>query len=141
MLSRWEHIDWDARSLLVPAESAKDRDERRVGLGGRLFNELWAGRQEKGFILPRYYPGTLTKGITKHFALCGFKMRLHDTRHTHTTLLQEDAGATPHEAMQRTGHDDMAMLSHYTHADFGEVLEDRLGFLQENEEEGEKTRH
>ena len=77
--------------------------------------------------------------VREHFEKCGFKMRLHDTRHPYTTLLQEDAGASHHEAMQRTGHDDMAMLSHYTHSEFGEVLEDRLGFMQ-NDEEGQ-TKH
>ena len=54
MLARWEHIDKENRSLLVPAENAKDGDERRVGLGIRLFRELWSRRQEEGFILPRY---------------------------------------------------------------------------------------
>ena len=66
-------------------------------------------------------------------------MRLHDARHNYFTLLQEDAGATPHEAMQRTGHDDMAMLSRYTHPEIGEVLEDRLGFMRADDEE--QTKH
>jgi integrase len=135
MLAKWEDIDWEIRSLRVPAENAKDGEERRVGLGRRLYRELSASRKEEGFILPHFYPTTITRAVTQHFAKCGFKMRLHDTRHTYATLLQEDAGALPHQAMQRTGHGDMGMLPHYTHPDFGEILEDRLGFMQEEDEE------
>ena len=148
MLARWEHIDWESRSLLVPDVNAKDRDERRVGLGRRLQNELWARRpaggaeaadeQEKGFILPRFHPDTITKAVREHFKKCEIAMRLHDTRHTYATLLQEDAGARPDQAMQRTGHDDLAMLSHYTHPQFGEVLEDRFGFMRDEPDESKK---
>jgi integrase len=132
MSARWEHIDWKDRSLLVPAENAKNGQARRVGLGQRLFSELEARRQPEGIIFPHYSPTRVTKAVTEHFALCGLKMRLHDARHTYATLLQEEAGARPDQAMQRTGHGDMAMLSHYTHSEFGEVLEDRLGFMGEN---------
>ncbi|HVO85457.1 MAG TPA: tyrosine-type recombinase/integrase [Syntrophobacteria bacterium] len=138
MLARWEHVDWVNRFLVVPAENAKDGEERRVGLGRRLFNELLARREEEGLILPRYHPATITGAVTKHFAACGLPMRLHDTRHTYATLLQEDAGARPDQAMQRTGHGDLAMLTRYTHPQVDEVLEDRLGFMQEDEKE---TRH
>ncbi len=41
-------------------------------------------------------------------------MRLHDTRHTYVTLLQEKK-VSPIDAMGRTGHSDMQMLSHYSH--------------------------
>jgi len=139
MLARWEHIDWESHSLVVPAENAKDREERRVGLGRRFHDALRPRSQEEGFIIPQFYKDTITRAVREHFEKCGFKMRLHDTRHTYTTLLQEDAGASPHEAMQQTGHDDMAMLSHYTQSEFGEVLEDRLGFMQVDEEE--QTKH
>jgi integrase len=131
MLARWEHIDWVNRFLVVPAENAKDGEERRVGLGRRLFDELWARREGEGFILPRYYPTTVTRAVTRHFAACGLPMRLHDARHTYATLLQEDAGARPDQAMQRTGHGDLAMLTRYTHPEVDEVLEDRLGFMQD----------
>jgi len=134
MLARWEHIDWKERFLEVPAENTKDKETRQVGLGRRLYSELWDRRRDEGFILPRFHPDTVTHAIRDHFALCGYEMRLHDTRHTYTTLLQEDAGAAPHEAMQRTGHNDMTMLSRYTHSEFGEVLEDRLGFMRDDEE-------
>jgi integrase len=138
MLARWEYIDWVNRFLVVPAGNAKDGEERRVGLGRRLFNELWARREGEGFILPQYYPTTVTRAATKHFAACGLPMRLHDARHTYATLLQEDAGARPDQAMQRTGHGDLAMLTRYTHPEVDEVLEDRLGFMQDEERE---TKH
>ena len=137
MLARWEHVDWENRFLVVPAVNAKDGDERRVGLGRRLFNELSARRQEEGFILPRYYPTTVSRAVIRHFAACGVPMRLHDTRHTYATLLQEDAGARPDQAMQRTGHGDLAMLTRYTHPEVDEVLEDRLGFMRD-EDKGTK---
>ena len=138
MLARWEHVDWESRFLVVPAENAKDGDERRVGLGRRLFDELLLRRQEQGFILPRYYPTTVSRAVTRHFAACGLPMRLHDTRHTYATLLQEDAGARPDQAMQRTGHGDLGMLTRYTHPEVEEVLEDRLGFMGVEEKE---TKH
>ena len=138
MLARWEHVDWEHRFLVVPAENAKDGDERRVGLGRRLFNELSARRQEEGFILPRYYPTTVSRAVIRHFTACGVPMRLHDTRHTYATLLQEDAGARPDQAMQRTGHGDLGMLTRYTHPEVDEVLEDRLGFMRDEEKE---TKH
>jgi len=134
LLAKWEHIDWEKRSILVPAENAKDGERREIGLGGRLYRELSVRKKVAGYILPRYYPSTLTKAVGKHLRACGFAMTLHDTRHTYVTLIQQDAGATPHEAMQRSGHNDMAMLSWYTHAEFSEVLEDRLGFMEDLQE-------
>ena len=132
--AEWSWIDWDRRSITVPAAVAKDREEREIGLGGRLYQELWARNQEEGYILPRWYPTTVTKAIRQHFKLCGFDIRLHDTRHTYASLIQLEAGAMPAQAMQRTGHSNLAMLSHYTHTAFSEVLEDRLPFMKPDEE-------
>jgi len=127
---RWDFIDWDRRSITVPAELAKDKEAREIGIGGRLYDELKNRRELDGFIFRRWYPTTVTKAVGIHFEKCGIKARLHDCRHTYTTLIQTSAGARPDQAMQRTGHNDLKMLSHYTHARFTEVIEDRLPFME-----------
>jgi len=32
--------------------------------------------------------------------------------------------------MARTGHQDMRMLSHYSHGKFGKIFEDEFGFMK-----------
>jgi len=61
------------------------------------------------------------------------KMRLHDARHTYVSLLQQKLGVQPIEAMARTGHANMRMLSHYSHGKFGTVFEDGFDFMKINE--------
>ena len=89
-------------------------------------------RKPEGYILPRFAPWTISRAIREHLRDCGINARLHDARHTYTTMLQ-DLGIAPHRAMKRTGHTDMRMLLHYSHGDFKEVYEDRLGFLKTDE--------
>ena len=131
-LSRWEHIDWKERSITLPAEITKTGKERKIGLGTRLYQELLARRKPEGYILPGFAPWTISRAIREHLRDCGINARLHDARHTYTTMLQ-DLGIAPHRAMKRTGHADMRMLSHYSHGDFDEVYEDRFGFLKTDE--------
>ena len=121
--SRWEYIDWKERSISLPTEITKTRKPRKIGLGTRLYQELLVRKKPQGYILPRFSPRTITRAITAHLRECGIRARLHDVRHTYTTMLQ-DLGVVPHQAMKRTGHSD--------HADLKEVYENRFGFLQEN---------
>ena len=44
---------------------------------------------QEGFILPRFRPESVSRAIIGHFHSFGIDMRLHDARHTYTTLLQE----------------------------------------------------
>ena len=113
MAARIENIDWKRRGLLL-TETKTDKP-RMVGLGQKLYNRLSPLKdQAKGYILPRFRSDSVSKAIIKHFRRCGIKMRLHDTRHTYVTLLQEKK-VSPIDAMGRTGHSDMQMLSHYSH--------------------------
>ena len=43
------------------------------------------------------------------------------------------------DAMQRTGHGDLRMLSHYSHGRFSEIFEDRFSFMQVPEGEGSEA--
>ena len=62
---------------------------------------------------------------------CGIDMRLHDARHTYTTLLQEK-NVSPMETMGRTGHADMRMLSHYDHPKLRNIHEDQFEFMHDD---------
>lgn len=132
MASRLDMINWKKRSITLPAEITKTGKPRTIGLGKRLYKELKARSKLKGkddYILPRFTPRTISRAIGNHLRECGIKARPHDARHTYTTMLQ-DLGVTPHRAMERTGHTDMKMLSHYSHGAFEEVYEDKFDFMQ-----------
>jgi len=129
LAARLENIDWEQRGLLLT--KTKTNKPRMVGLAKRLYNQLLPRKGEKGFILPQYLPGSVTHAIRKHFDRCGIKMRLHDTRHTYTTLLQEKK-VSPLDAMGRTGHTDMKMLSHYSHPKLDIIYEDQFEFMQDD---------
>ena len=130
MAARMENINWKSRSLLL--DVTKNDEERSVGLGERLYNLLLQRKGEVGYILPRFYINSVSRAVSRHFRNCGFKMRLHDTRHTFTTRLL-DLGVLRHDAMGRTGHKDGRMLDHYSHPKFGEVYEDQFPFMQMEE--------
>ncbi|MFA7346869.1 MAG: tyrosine-type recombinase/integrase [Desulfurivibrionaceae bacterium] len=130
MAARMENINWQSRSLLLNV--TKNDEERSVGLGERLYNLLLQRKGEVGYILPRFYANSVSRAVSRHFRNCGFKMRLHDTRHTFTTRLL-DLGVLRHDAMGRTGHKDSRMLDHYTHPEFGEVYEDQFPFMRQEE--------
>lgn len=138
MAARLENIDWNTRSLLLT--ETKNGEARTVGLGERLFALLLTRKGETGYILPRFYPQSVSRAIKRHFARCGHAMRLHDTRHTYTTRLL-DLGVQKHKAQQRTGHKDSRMLDHYTHPDFGEVYEDLFPFMKQPKTEKELAAH
>lgn len=130
LAARIENIDWDCRGLLLT--ETKTGKPRMVGLGKRLFNLLLPLKGQTGYILPRFRPESVSRAMITHFKNCGITMRLHDARHTYTTLLQEK-NVSPIDAMGRTGHADMRMLSHYTHPRLGTIHEDRFDFMQDDE--------
>ena len=132
MAARIENIDWEQRGLLL-TETKTDKP-RTVGLGKKLYNRLLPIKGQKGFILPRFRSDSVSKAILKHFRRCGIKMRLHDARHTYVTLLQEK-NVSPIDAMGRSGHTDMQMLSHYSHPKLGIIHEDLFEFMQEDKKE------
>lgn len=127
MAAMMENINWESRSLLL--DVTKNDKDRSVGLGERLYRLLLQRKGETGYILPRFCINSVSRAVSRHFRRCGFKMRLHDTRHTFTTRLL-DLGVLRHDAMGRTGHVDSRMLDHYSHPEFGEVYEDQFPFMQ-----------
>lgn len=131
MAARIENIDWERRGLLLT--ETKTGKPRMVGLGQKLYNLLLPMNGQEGFILPRFRPESVSRAIIAHFHSCGVNMRLHDARHTYTTLLQEK-NVSPIDAMGRTGHADMRMLSHYSHPKLGIIHEDQFEFMQDEQE-------
>ncbi len=129
LAARIENIDWDKRGLLLT--ETKTGKPRMVGLGKRLFAMLLPLKGQTGYILPRFQPESVSRAIITHFRNCGIEMRLHDTRHTYTTLLQEK-NVSPIDAMGRTGHADMRMLSHYTHPKLDTIYEDQFDFMKDD---------
>lgn len=127
--AKWEGIDWEEHSLTVSGKGGKIR---KIGLGQRLLYSLLRRERGQGYIFPRFVPWSLSRAFRQHLQSCGIRMRLHDARHTYTSLIQAH-GAKPIDAMARTGHADMRMLSHYSHGKFGEVFEDSFSFMQVNE--------
>lgn len=127
MLARMENIDWEKRTLRVV--ETKTGMERIVGLGQRLFDILRTRKGEKGPVLPPFNKDAISRTITRHFRLCGIAMRLHDTRHTYTTILL-DSGVSKRHAQTRTGHADARMLDHYDHPETDEIFEDNFDFLK-----------
>ena len=139
-LLRWEYINWKDRYITLPETITKSRKERTIGIGARLYDELVHRKQKRGYILPRHLVESITRAVRKHLHACGIKGRLHDTRHTYTTRLQE-LGVPPQQVMGRTGHADMSILSHYSHGGFGEVYEDNFTFMQpQNNKNSQKSK-
>jgi len=137
MDARWENVNWEERSLLLTR--TKTHTPRKVGLGKLLYYELIMRRKDEGLIFPAFHPDTVSKAIKKHLDKCGIKMRQHDMRHTYATLIQQKAGAKPIEAMARTGHRDMRMLSLYSHGKFDRIFEDELEFMKVPEGQASKA--
>lgn len=136
--TRWDMIDWERRLINLPAEIVKTSTARQVGLGAALYEELSKKRKNTGLIFPGIKKTTITESFAKICRKLGYNYTFHHLRHTYATMIQ-DVGAKPHEAMQRTGHSDMGMLSHYSHSQVSEILEDQFEFMKvpEIKEEGE----
>lgn len=132
--AKLEHINWQERSITLPDTITKTGKERTIGLGTKLYNKLLTRKGQTGHILPRFAPWSVSRAVTRHLKNCGIKARLHDARHTYTSMLQ-DTGVQPKDAIKRTGHTNMRMLSHYSHGDFKEVYEDKFDFLKDNKNE------
>ncbi len=139
---RWEHIDREARVLLVP--ETKTGEPRRVPLASRALAIL-DGQIRR---IDGYVWGVRANSITQAFArvvkaarndyeaeCCTASahpdprmlrdLRFHDLRHEATSRLFE-RGLNPMEVSTITGHKTLQMLKRYTHLR-AEDLVDRLG--------------
>lgn len=128
----WTMVDLNNRMISLPGSITKNKKPRTIGIGSRLFQKLSEINRKTGHVMPQYYPDTITTQIRAFFDSCGYSIRLHDARHTFSTILQE-YGVSIEDTRDRLGHSDNEMTAHYTHlieqgADF-EVLEDRLPFM------------
>ncbi|MBX6422507.1 site-specific integrase [Thermosulfurimonas sp. F29] len=135
---QWEWIDWERRLVFV--KKTKTGKPRFVGLGERLYRELVRlkekllerGEIPKGRILPPIHHDSITSAAARVFRRCGLSgVRFHDARHTYATHLQILAGASPVEAMARTGHSSVDMLLHYSHPANPTIFEDALPYMRE----------
>ncbi len=135
---RWEWIDWERKLIFV--KRTKTGKPRFVGMGEKLYRELLELKQKLeergetpyGRILPPFYPDSITSAASKIFKRCGLSgVRFHDARHTYATHLQILAGASPVEAMARTGHSSLDMLLHYSHPANRTIFEDALPYMRE----------
>ena len=135
---RWEWIDWERKLIFV--KRTKTGKPRFVGMGEKLYRELLELKQKLeergetpyGRILPPFYPDSITSAASKIFKRCGLSgVRFHDARHTYATHLQILAGASPVEAMARTGHSSVDMLLHYSHPANRTIFEDALPYMKE----------
>jgi len=127
----WNMLDMEKRIINLPGEITKNSKPRTMGIGRRLFQELEKIEDKTGPVLPQYHPDTITAQVRAFFDQCGISIRLHDARHTFSTILQE-VGASKEATRDRLGHSDIKMTAHYTHLenqDEFEVLEDDLPFM------------
>jgi integrase len=128
MNARLENINWQNRTLEL--KITKTGKPRTIGLGTKLYNLLLPKRGQTGPILPPYSATNISEVISRHFAKCGIKMRLHDTRHTYATRLL-DLGINKRLAATRTGHTTEQMLNHYDHPEAPEIYEDDFEFMHD----------
>ena len=110
---RWEHVDRDARVLLIPI--TKNGKPRRIPLSSRALAVL-DGRPRRSDNLVW---GSSVSGITAIFkkicAEAGIKgLRFHDLRHEATSRLFEK-GLGIMEVKEITGHRSFTHLQRYTH--------------------------
>ncbi len=110
---RWEHVDRDARTLLIPI--TKNGKPRRIPLSSRAVAAL-DGRPRRSDNLVW---GSSVSGITAIFkkvcAAAGVKgLRFHDLRHEATSRLFEK-GLDIMAVASITGHTSLTHLKRYTH--------------------------
>jgi integrase len=130
----WSMIDLDHRLINLPGSITKNRKPRKVGIGHRLYTELLKLSKKSGPVVQQYHPSTITDQIKKFFVQHGYNIRLHDARHTFSTILQ-GSGASKEDTRDRLGHSDLEMTEHYTHLvakeEEFEILEDKLPFMSD----------
>ncbi|MBW2187343.1 MAG: site-specific integrase [Deltaproteobacteria bacterium] len=128
--ARLENINWQNRTLKLV--DTKNGHERTLGLGTKLYDILLPKKGQEGPILPPYDKDNISRCVRRHFTRCGIDMRLHDTRHTYTTMLL-NTGIEKRHAKGRTGHLDDRMLDHYDHPENqNEIFEDQFEFMQKD---------
>jgi integrase len=96
----------------VPDGAAVDLSLIRLPEGALMFPNPPTSEGDISLIIPRV-PRALTKVFSQKVRKFGFpKLRFHDLRGTHETLLL-DNGVPPHVVAQRCGHDVATLLRNY----------------------------
>jgi len=134
----WSMVDLKNKMISLPGAITKNRKPRNIGIGEKLLTELQKIKKASGPVMPQYYPDTITTQIRAFFDACGYKIRLHDARHTFSTILQEQ-GISKEITSDRLGHSDLEMTAHYTHLieegkEF-DVVENSLPFMRDDSTE------
>jgi integrase len=117
---RAEHVNIEARAIVVTAENSKSKRARRIPLNARALEALRPLAARPGFVFQK------TRGQGFGRIGCGFKaacvrakiadLRFHDLRHTFETRNLE-AGANPAIIVKIMGHHSIPFsMEHYFHA-------------------------
>lgn len=152
-------LDLENRSLVISkslqridgkdivTEPKTEKSKRVIPLPDFLVEELrgYIGRlygimpQDRMFIVTKSY---LEKEMARGIKVSGVKkIRLHDLRHSHASLLISKLGAQPKLVADRLGHEKITTtLQTYSHLypDQGRELADQLNIFREKENEGKK---
>lgn len=121
---QWKDIDFSARLITITALNSKTSKERKVGMTGRVWEELKALSDQSP-----HDSSLLVFGIKDNFQN-GFTnilneariedLRFHDLRHTAITRMV-NAGLPPMEIMKVSGHTQWTTFARYVNPDQNSV--------------------
>lgn len=119
----WSQVDLEARTLdITPAKTSRHGVRLRLPLAGPLNEALSAVNDREGFVLPEHalgYGKPLEPTFSSVLRAAGLetgRYTFHSWRHTFRTRLAE-AGVSDDLARRLGGWTNLAMASHYDHAE------------------------
>ena len=127
LLLRWEWVDWDARTLHLPASANKSRKAFDVLLDSELFERLQQWRSKflethrtlEGLIFSQKSGGQLRRRFRENCVKAGIDTEglcLHAIRHTYATNCFEASGYNIKVVQELLCHSDGATTMRYVHA-------------------------
>ncbi len=127
MTARWEYVDFEARTIIIPAD--KFNDVRFIPLSDEALQILEELYQEKSsiWLFPSNNP---SKHITSLFYVWNSvrkenglnDVRIQDLRHSFGSMLMS-SGASLHEVQKILGHSDPKSTMRYAHFAKGSLLD------------------
>jgi integrase len=134
IMARWEHLDFEQRSLYVPPDHVKTTKGRDVPLSTRSIAALRKMKEIAKEGEPRiFWQWTSTSDLGKGFRRIACRagipigsLTLHDLRHEGTSRLFENTDLKDVEIMAITGHTSYETIKGYLKLRKGNIA-DRLG--------------
>ncbi len=121
MLAEWKHMDMDTKVWRIPSKISKSKRIRSVPLNDAALDVLGTiqGRYDSEYIFlnPRTkkpYVNITKPWNTIRMAAGLPKLRLHDLRHQHASMLV-NAGRSLYEVQQILGHANSSVTERYAH--------------------------